>query len=431
MRRRHFLVLFVLLFTWLPEEAYSTEEGTFYTYFELQSLRIDFVLSGNDTSRAASLLHLRKEPLWSAPLDHLVDPFKYGDYFVFVTDPVSCDTLYSRGFNTLFEEWRTTPEAAHRTQAFLNSVLVPFPRRLITVTLSARSRIDMCFYPLLSFSVDPEDSHIDCGTHVSYPVTELVDNGSIHRHVDLLFLAEGYSAAEHDKFLADAQRFTDVLYDTPPFTVCKDRFNVRALFIPSCQSGTDIPHEGVYVHTPLHTSFHTFSIDRYLTTVDIPAVCDARWDVPCDALVLLVNTPVYGGAGIYNFYATVAADNDRSPHIFIHELGHSFAGLADEYFTSEVAYNNFYPLDCEPWEPNITTLVRFVDKWNDLLLPGTPVPTPLMAPYDVLPGVFEGAGYSSKGIYRPMDHCMMRDYAPFCPACSRAILEMIDFFAPR
>ncbi|MDR3127181.1 MAG: IgA Peptidase M64 [Tannerellaceae bacterium] len=409
-----------MLCAWVPERAYP-EAGEFESHFTAQSLRIDFVLSGDAGSRSASLLKLKQEPVWSAPLMGLIDTFGYGEYYVYVSDPVSGDTLYSRGFNTLFEEWRTTREAASRTRAFLNTVYAPYPIHAVKVTIAGRSRADMHFYPLLSFEVDPEDPHIDRGAPVSYPVTTLVEHGSIADHVDLLFAAEGYVLGEEEKFLSTARRFTEALFETPPFAERKERFNVRALFIPSRERGTDIPQEGMYVDSPLGTSFYTFSIDRYLTTEAVPAISDARWNVPCDALIILVNTEVYGGAGIYNFYATAAADNARSPHVFVHELGHSFGGLADEYFTSEVAYDNFYALDQEPWEPNITTLVHFEDKWGDLLAGSDETGS----------GVFEGGGYSSKGIYRPSDHCMMRDYAPFCPVCSRAIVRMIDFLAPR
>jgi hypothetical protein len=146
---------------------------------------------------------------------------------------------------------------------------------------------------------------------------------------------------------------------------------------------------------------------------------------------VLVNAQTYGGGGMYNFYAIGTADNERTLHVFVHEFGHSFAGLADEYFSSEVAYNDFYNLQQEPWEPNITTLVDFDKKWKDLLPANTPVPTPFSDEYKNQTGVFEGGGYLPKGIYRPADHCMMRDYAPFCEACSRAILRMIDYFCDK
>ncbi len=146
---------------------------------------------------------------------------------------------------------------------------------------------------------------------------------------------------------------------------------------------------------------------------------------------VLVNSDVYGGGGMYNFYAIGTADNEQTIQVFVHEFGHSFAGLADEYFYTETGYDDFYDIRFEPWEPNITTLVDFDKKWKDLLAAGTPVPTPLDTSYSEGIGVFEGGGYLSKGIYRPMNHCMMRDLKPFCPVCRRAVLRMVDFWSDR
>jgi hypothetical protein len=231
-----------------------------------------------------------------------------------------------------------------------------------------------------------------------------------------------------EKFQADAERFTKALFQTAPYNSRRADFNVWTVELPSEESGTDISGIGVYKNTALNSGFYTFGIDRYLTTQDMKSIRDAVWNVPCDAIFILVNTEKYGGGGMYNFYAIGSADNPQTIRIFVHELGHSLAGLADEYFQSEVAYSDdFYHIEAEPWEPNITTLVHFETKWNDMLPNGTPVPTPLEEPYRDKLGVFEGGGYLAKGIYRPMDHCMMRDFAPFCPACCRAILQMTDF----
>ena len=196
-------------------------------------------------------------------------------------------------------------------------------------------------------------------------------------------------------------------------------------------SGTSSSGTGVYKNTALKTGYYTFGLDRYLTTKDMKSIKDATWNVPCDAVFLLINAETYGGGGIYNSYACGTADNERTLNVFTHEFGHSFAGLGDEYFESTVAYESYYNLEQELWEPNITTLVDFDRKWKDLLPEGTPIPTPLNDETKDKIGVFEGGGYLSEGIYRPVDHCMMRDYAPFCPACSRAILQMTDFLSDK
>jgi hypothetical protein len=407
-------------------------QDVFDTYFEKKSLRIDFALSGNFDYQAAALIRLREEPLWGGPVHNLIDTFFYGGYYINVYDKATQTLLYSRGFNTLFEEWRATEQAVKEIQSWANSISIPFPKREVSVEFTGRSRDDMLFHPLLKVDVDPLSIFIDRGKLRDNKVTGIQYSGESSGKVDLVFLAEGYTEAEQDKFLADARSFTESLFATPPFDVRRDDFNVWAVGLVSEESGTDVSGKGVFSHTALNSGYYTFGVDRYLTAPDIRPIRDAVWNVACDAVFILVNTDMYGGGGIYNFYAMGTTGHARTLSVFVHELGHSFAGLADEYFSSEVAYDeNFYNTGLEPWEPNITTLVDFGSKWKDLLPGGVPVPTPLSECYTDSTGVFEGGGYLSRGIYRPRVHCMMRDYAPFCPACSRAILQMIDFLSDK
>lgn len=406
-------------------------QESFDSLFERKSLRIDFTLSGNADGQSAAIEQLREEPAWGGPLVNLVDKFHYGGYYVHIYDKASGKLIYSKGFNTLFEEWLTTDQARTETQAWTNSISVPFPKREIVFELQARDRKDMQLRPLLRMDIQPNSIFIDRGALKENPVTRLLDNGDSNGKVDLVFLAEGYTADEQDKFVADARRFMEALFRTAPFTEHKADFNVWAVGACSEESGTDISGEGIFKNTALNSGFYTFGIDRYLTTRDMRSIRNAIWNVPADAVFILINSEKYGGGGMYNFYACGTADHPKTPVVFTHELGHSFAGLADEYFSSEVAYNDFYNLSVEPWEPNITTLVDFGSKWKELLPEGTPVPTPTDPAYTDKCGVFEGGGYVAKGIYRPMDHCMMRDYAPFCPACSRAIVRMINYYCDR
>ena len=406
-------------------------QGSFEDYFTEKSLRIDFALSGNKNTQSAAIERLREEPVWGGPRKNLVDTFLYGGYYINVYDAASDSLLYSRGFNTLFEEWRATEQARTETQSWTNSVAIPYPKAPIRIELTARECNDTRFHPLLTQTIDPSSIFIDRGKLKENAVTRLLYNGEPAGKVDLVFVAEGYTADEQAKFVADARRFEEALFDTPPFDARRADFNIWAVGTVSEESGTDASGKGVFRNTALNSGYYTFGIDRYLTTPDMKAVRDAVWNVPCDAIFILVNTDSYGGGGMYNFYAMGTADHPRTPVVFVHELGHSLAGLADEYFSSEVAYQDFYDLRYEPWEPNITTLVDFGSKWKDLLPAGTPIPTPLDEEHREKPGVFEGGGYVAKGIYRPMDHCMMRDYAPFCPACSRAIHRMIDFLTDK
>ena len=403
-------------------------QSDFDKYFEKKSLRVDFALSGNLKSQSAAIQGLREEPVWGGPVKNLIDKFNYGGYYINVYDKATNKLIYSRGFNTLFEEWRSTEQAKTETQSWTNSA---FPKVPVYVEITARDKADMQFHPLLKQEVDPKSIFIDRGKLKANKVHQIQKSGDSTEKVDLVFIAEGYTADEQEKFVADANRFTEALFATPPFTTRRNDFNVWAVCLVSEESGTDVSGKGIFKNTALNSGYYTFGVDRYLTTPDMKSIRDAVWNVPCDAIFLLINTDMYGGGGMYNFYACGTADNPRTPVVFTHEFGHSFAGLADEYFSSEVAYQDFYNLKYEPWEPNITTLVDFGSKWKDLLPADTPIPTPLDAGHKDKAGVFEGGGYLSKGIYRPMDHCMMRDYAPFCPACSRAILQMVDFLTDK
>lgn len=406
-------------------------QSDFDKYFHKKSLRIDFALSGNTEFQAAAIQQLREEPVWGGPQKNLIDTFNYGGYYVNIYDKATNKLIYSRGFNTLFEEWRSTEQAKTETQSWSNSIPIPYPKSTVAVEIAARDKKDMQFHPLLKMDIDPNSIFIDRGKLKENKVTRIQHKGESDKKVDLVFLAEGYTAADQDKFVDDAKKFTESLFNTPPYTTRREDFNIWAVNLISEDAGTDISGKGIYKNTALNSGYYTFGVDRYLTTPDMKSVRDAVWNVPCDAIFILVNTDTYGGGGMYNFYAMGTADNERTQHVFVHELGHSFAGLADEYFASEVAYQDFYNLEYEPWEPNITTLVDFDSKWKDLLPVSTPIPTPLDDAHKDKAGVFEGGGYIPKGIYRPMDHCMMRDYAPFCPACSRAILRMIDFLTDR
>lgn len=406
-------------------KGYTQEK--FNTYFEQKTLRIDFTLSGNATFQTAAIEQMREEPTWGGPMKNLIDKFGYGGYYVNVFDKKSNELIYSRGFNTLFEEWLSTDQAKEETQAWTNTITIPYPKQEIVFEILARDKKDMQFHSLLKQTVDPASIFIDRGKLKANNVFSIQKKGNPANKVDLVFVAEGYTAAEQGKFEADAKRFAESLFTIPPFDKCKDHFNVWGVGLVSEESGTDVSGKGIYKNTALNSGYYTFGVDRYLTTPDIRSIRNAVWNVPCDAIFVLVNAETYGGGGMYNFYAIGTADNERTLHVFVHEFGHSFAGLADEYFSSEVAYNDFYNLKYEPWEPNITTLVNFDSKWKDLLPPHTPIPTPLTAQYKDKTGVFEGGGYVAKGIYRPADHCMMRDYAPFCPACSRAILRMVNY----
>ena len=238
--------------------------------------------------------------------------------------------IYSRGFNTLFEEWRSTEQAKTETQSWTNSISIPYPKAPVIIEITARDKADMQFHLLLKQEIDPASIFIDRGKLKENRITKIQYNGDSSGKVDLVFLAEGYTADEQEKFVADAKRFTEALFKTPPYDTRREDFNVWAVDAVSEESGTDVSGKGIFKNTALNSGYYTFGVDRYLTTPDMKSIRDAVWNAPCDAIFILVNTDAYGGGGMYNFYAMGTADNPRTPVVFVHEFGHSFAGLANE-----------------------------------------------------------------------------------------------------
>jgi hypothetical protein len=234
-----------------------------------------------------------------------------------------------------------------------------------------------------------------------------------------------------EKFREDAKRVTQYLFDEEPFKSEKEKFNVSAVLTPSPESGTDIPGEHIYKNTRFNSTFYTFDVSRYLTTSDMKNILDAAALVPYDQIYVLVNTERYGGGGFYNFVSVCTADNSLTKEVFVHEFGHGFAGLGDEYYTSDVAYEDFYNLKIEPWEPNITTLVNFGSKWKSMVKESVEIPTPRTAKYENTVGVYEGGGYMSKGIYSPFIDCQMKSNTAkgFCPVCAESIKKVIQFYS--
>ncbi len=245
----------------------------------------------------------------------------------------------------------------------------------------------------------------------------------------MAFVAEGYLLEEMNVFLEDCVTSIDALKTHEPFKSMADRFNFVAVMTPSQQRGVSIPHDNVWRNTALSSNFDTFYSNRYLTTLHLKKLHDALSGLPSEHIIILANTDNYGGGGIYNSYLMSAAHNNMSIPVIVHEFGHSFAGLADEYYYDD-GYESMYPSDTEPWEPNITTLVDFKSKWSDMLDSATEIPTkPSGKNLYTQVGVYEGGGYQSKGVYRPVQECRMkRNEAPvFCPVCERAIRNMIDY----
>jgi hypothetical protein len=421
-----FKLSFIACFLMIAAMAVG-QNSEFAQYFEDNTLRVDYYLSGNKTSEQVILAQNSKLKGWAGASKLTAQPVIKGNYRYNVTDSASGKFLYSNGFSGLFNEWQTTEEAARMQRSFYHVALVPFPRATIKVTFQKYQINTGQFTTLYEWYVNPSDYFIVTEQPIKTKYTLISGNGN-KANIDIAFLAEGYKATEMKKFRADAARIWNYITTIEPFKSYASKFNIYAVESVSEQSGTDIPGKGIYVNTVLSSSFYTFDVERYLTVPDIKAMHNFAAAVPYEHLFVLINSTKYGGGGFYNFYCSTTTNHELSLKVAIHEFGHSFAGLADEYYASEVAYSDFYNVKVEPWEPNITTLVNFESKWKNMINDTVPVPTPRINKYNNVVGVFEGGGYLEKGIYSPVQDCRMKSNQPpgFCPVCRKAIEQTIQ-----
>lgn len=401
----------------------------FDKYFYNKTLRIDYMHAGTATTDVYALDEMMDEPFWGGSKTNLICPFDYGNYKFTVTDAETGTLIFSRGYSSLFSEWQTTAEARQTTRAYPENVVMPYPRKPVVVDFFKRNR-DGAWEKQFSLNVDPKSYFIKKERKHEFPHFMVYESGKAEECLDIVFVPEGYTASEMEKFKKDCNRLADFLLNCKPFDEYKGKINIYAVEAPSAESGADIPGKDIWKKTILNSNFYTFDIERYLTTADMKSVRDVAANVPYDQICVIANSQVYGGGGIYNHYALFTSDNPFANYVFVHEFGHSFAGLGDEYYNSEVAYEDLYNLKAEPWEPNITTLVDFKSKWEEMLTAGTPVPTSPEDKDKYPVGVYEGGGYMAKGIYRPAHDCTMKSisYNNFCPVCQRAIRAMLDFY---
>lgn len=425
-------ITIILLIVLLTSFKNSNEpQKSFDKYFEKNVLRIDYELIGDANTQLFVLKQLLKQDHWAGPIQlaRETDP-DFGDYRFSVYDSLTNKLLYKNGFSSLFHEWQSTPEAKEISESYYHVNLIPYPRQPIRYVLEKRRYADGNFESIYQLNINPKNYFIRKEKPLPVPYTVIKGGGNVSQKVDLAFIAEGYTPDEMEKFKKDVIRIWNYMSQIPPFDAFADAFNVYALELPSIESGTDIPGKLLYKNTALNFSFYTFNTPRYLTTTDIKALHDAAAAVPYDYLFVLINSDTYGGGGFYNYYSASTTNHPLSEKVAIHEFGHGFAGLADEYYDSSVAYDGYYNLKVEPWEPNITTLINFGEKWKAMLEEGVEIPTQRVKAYKNTIGVFEGGGYSSRGIYSPYQDCRMKSNNPegFCPVCSKAIEKTIRKF---
>ncbi|HUX53936.1 MAG TPA: IgA Peptidase M64 [Williamwhitmania sp.] len=447
----------------------------FKTYFTDKTMRLDYYHTGNAKREHFAIDQVVNDGLWSGSQTQLIDKLELGSYFFEVVDKASNVLLYSRGFASIFGEWQSTPEADSLWGTFSESLRFPWPLKSVIVKLKKRDRKNK-FETIWITTVDPASRQVN---PAEIKHTEKVDiianNGPASTKLDIVILGDGYTEAEMGKFRSDAKRLSAALLGVEPYKSRVKDINIRAVETPAEESGVTKLHHGIFRRSPLSTHYSSFDSERYLLSYDNKTIRNVASAVPYDFTVILVNERTYGGGGIYNLYTTVAADNRFSSYIMIHELGHHLAGLADEYYSSAVAYEA-PNITVEPWEPNITALLDKNNlKWKDLVTADTPIPTPwnkeafdkyeyqvqktrdsLRAAhvdesvmenlflnqkametelfnkekYKDAVGAFEGAGYSAKGLYRPQVDCIMYTrHEKFCKVCQRSISNVIDEYS--
>jgi hypothetical protein len=402
----------------------------FDEYFENKTLRFDYFHTGDKNSDSYSFDELIEEPFWGGSKVNLIDKFNYGKCKFEVYDFSSNKLIYSRTYSTLFSEWQTTEEASITQRTFSETVVFPFPKNKVRIEFYGRTKENK-FEKRFDYTIDPANYFIKPEREFKFDSFKVMGNGDPAVKVDIVLIPEGYTESEMTLFKGDCEKFAGYLFNSSPFKENKDKFNIWAVEAPSIESGTDIPAEDIWKNTLVDSRFYTFDLERYLMTADNKTLRSVASNAPYDQIYILVNSSKYGGGSIYNHYSVCVNNNPYEEYVFVHEFGHGFGSLADEYYTSDVAYENFYPLHLEPLDPNITTLVDFDSKWKDMIDQSTPVPTPQTDEYKNVVGAFEGGGYVAKGVYRPMQDCTMKSLSKdnFCKVCRRALQQMIDFYS--
>lgn len=469
----------ILLFSIaIVASASAQAPAAFDAHFVDKTMRVDYYHTGSAGRETLALDDVVSDGRWAGSRTQLVDSTNLGPYFFEVIDPQTNRAVYSRGFASIYGEWETTDEAKQGiARTFTESVRFPWPKRAVQLVVKKRDRAN-AFHEVWSTVIDPNSRFVNPADRVpAGKVWTVFENGPAATKVDLLVLGDGYAEADLPKFHADVKRLTDQLFATEPFKSRKADFNVRAVDLPTPKRGVNRPRTADFRRTPLGVSYNIFDSERYALTLDNRAMREVASAAPYDFLEILINEEQYGGGGIFNDHATAAVDTAFADYIFVHEFGHHFAALADEYYTSDVAYETGVTDRPEPWEPNVTALKDPAAlKWKDLVEPGTPLPTPWdKAEYEKKSleiqarrrelraknapesemnalfteelnwstpflkgmkssgkvGAFEGAAYEVKGLYRPEADCIMftRDKVGFCRVCQRAISRIIDMYS--
>jgi hypothetical protein len=473
----------------LPQDG-SRSFPEFEKFFIDETMRIDYYHIGEAKEEFITLDQIYKYGIWAGSRVHLIDDLNLGRYCVKIYDAASNQLIYSRGFDSYFGEYKTGSEGMEGIQkTFQESAIIPYPKNKIIFAMERRDEKQNLF-EFYRTEIDPENIMIirDEVKNKQVKVYNADSNGDPHNRVDVVILGEGYTQDEKSKFEKDLKYFTDVFLAMEPYKSNAGKFNIYGVLKPSEDSGIDEPTANLFQNSVLSCTFSSMGSERYILTEDNKAVRDLAAQVPYDAIYIMVNHARYGGGGIYNFFCTFTTENQFKDYLFLHEFGHSFSRLADEYYTSDVQYNDFYPLEIEPLEPNVTALLNPPTvKWSEFVSLGMEIPTPWeKVKYDSMDymwqaerralnnkiaelkrdkadisqiqaaeneyakkdkahsdlvdsyleknkdygkvGAFEGAGYVANGMYRPMLDCIMfsKGTKPFCTICNAHIMKVIE-----
>ena len=405
----------ILIISLLSAIATCTSAQGFNDWFEDRTLRLDYTFSGDNSQQQLYLDQLSSLPRWYGRRQHLAELPLQGNGQITVRDQASHQVIYRHSFSSLFQEWLSTDESKHTRKSFENVFLVPYPKKPVDITIELRdyhNRVSAA----MTHSVDPTDILIRrAGERLVTPYVTLQQAADTSRCIHVAYVAEGYQQHEMGTFLEDCRAAMESLFRHEPFHQMQDRFNMIAVMSPSAESGTSWPAKGIWKNTVLGSHFDTFYSDRYLTTLHLKKLHDVLAGTPYEHIIILVNTDHYGGGGIYNSYNLTYAHGPQFRPVVVHEFGHSFGGLGDEY-----PYGDDDPMyfpDTEPWEPNLTTKHDFSGKWEALVSEGRA-------------GLIEGGGYLSKGVWRGFENCRMRtnEEPEFCLVCRQALTRLIDFY---
>lgn len=482
----------IFLFLFLAVSILAQDNPNFDDHFSDEIMRIDYFHIGDAKNELITIDKIYRYGIWTGSLTHLIDYLNNGKYYYKIYDADSNKLIYSKGFDTFFGEYRSSDDGLNgKMKSFSETAIIPFPKSKIIFAIEERNESNQLI-EIFKTEIDPQSIFIikDKVGDSSVEIFQPLYNGDPHNKVDIVILAEGYTLSEKEKFESDLIRFVSYFLEQEPYLSQKSNFNFYGVFKPSEESGTDLPGADIFVNTVLSTTFWSLGSERYLMTEDNKTMRDLAANVPYDAIYIQVNHPRYGGGGIYNQFCTYTTGNQFAKYLFIHEFGHSFTGLADEYYTSDVAYNDFYKPTVEPIEPNVTALLDPENiKWKEYLSEGIEIPTPwekeefdkfsyewlkernglnsyiaglkknrapeeqikaveeeyamkdkqqsvkvdkylMSSKYWNQVGAFEGAGYLPKGLYRPMLDCIMfsKGDKPFCKVCEEAIKQVINHY---